>query len=131
MKPEVAAAIQQIRLQFPDSNVETREDGQGGAYVVVDPVDLGPLYTEGTRQTWIGFLISFQYPFADVYPHHVRRDLARVDSRPLGEGMGHAEFQGFGRLSVQISRRSNSRDSSLETAVSKLLKVIHWASTRS
>jgi len=130
VKREVADAIEQIRAQFPESALEVKADEQGGAYVLVDPVDLGDNYTEATRSTWMGFHISFQYPFADVYPHHVRRDLARSDGRPLGAGMSHSVFQGFGRESVQFSRRSNHRDSALETAVHKLLKVIEWASKR-
>lgn len=130
MKQEVEHAIEQIRAQFPPSTIDVKDDGQGGAYVVVESVDLGERYTEGTRVTWIGFLIPFQYPFADVYPHHIRPDLTRVDGRPLGEGMGQSRFEGFARDSIQISRRSNQRDSSLETALHKLLKVIQWAKTR-
>jgi len=130
VKREVEQAIEQIRLQFPASPVLVKEDEQGGAYVVVDSVDLGDKYTVSTRATWIGFLIPFQYPFADIYPHHVRPDLTRVDGQPLGEGMGLSRFEGFGRDSTQFSRRSNHRDSGLETALHKLLKVIQWAKTR-
>jgi hypothetical protein len=130
MKPEVTQAIEQLRLQFPDSAVEVKPDDQGGAYIIMDSVDLGTAYTEATQRTWIGFHLPFAYPFADIYPHHVRRDLARRDGRPLGEGMGFSRFEGFGRDSVQFSRRSNHRDAALETAVHKLLKVIAWAATR-
>lgn len=130
MKPEVQQAIKEVQAQFLDSAVEAKEDGQGGVYVLVDPVNLGPAYTNETRHTWLGFHVSFQYPFADVYPHHVRRDLARADGRPLSEGMAHSRYEGFGRDSVQISRRSNHRDTSLEKAVHKALKVIEWARTR-
>jgi len=130
MKKEVAEAVEQIRSHFPDSAVQVQEDTQGGAYVLVDPIDLGSLYTPETRKTWIGFSIGFQYPFADVYPHHVRRDLQRADGKPLWEGMGVARFEGFGRESIQFSRRSNHRDPTVETALHKLLKVIEWARTR-
>ena len=130
MKSEVVRAIEQLRAQFPESAVQVREDAHGGAHVVVDPVDLGNSYTEDTRLTWIGFHIAFTYPFSDVYPHHVRRDLSRRDGRPLGEGMGNSTFEGFGRESIQLSRRSNHRDGSVETAVHKLLKVITWASAK-
>jgi hypothetical protein len=127
LKPEVQRAIDQVKAQFVDSVVEVREDGQGGAYLKVDPIDLGESYTEATRHTWLGFHISFQYPFADVYPHHVRRDLARKDGQPLGAGMGHSRYEGFGLDSVQLSRRSNHREATLETAAHKALKVIQWA----
>jgi hypothetical protein len=130
MKPDVLQAVEEVRSQFSASTVEVKEDNQGGAYLLVDSVDLGSAYTKETRYTWLGFHISFQYPFADVYPHHVRRDLARADGRPLGDGMGHSRYEGFDRDSVQLSRRSNHRDADMETAVHKALKVVEWARTR-
>lgn len=130
MKPAVEEAIARLKAQYAESVFDVREDGQGGAHVLIDPVDLGEIYTEATQSSWISFHIPFQVPFADVYPHHVRRDLARRDGRPLGEGMSHAEAPVFGRPSVQLSRRSNHRDPNHETVLHKLLKVIQWASTR-
>jgi hypothetical protein len=130
VKPEVQQAVDEIKAQVTESSVSVREDGQGGAYLLVEPVDLGPTYTQETRRTWMGFHLPFQYPFADVYPHHVRRDLTRADARPLGEGMGHSRYEGFERDSVQLSRRSNHREAALEKAVHKMLKVIEWARSR-
>jgi hypothetical protein len=131
LKKEVEEAIAHIRRQFCESTLTVKEDGQGGAYLHLDPIDLGPVYTPETRRSWIGFHIPFQYPFADVYPHHVRADLQRVDGNSLGDAMSVTQYQGFGLDSVQISRRSNNRnDNPLETALIKLLKVIEWAATR-
>jgi hypothetical protein len=129
VKADVQRAIDQVKAQFPKGLIEVREDGQGGAYLKVDPVDLGQVYTENTRMSWLGFHISFQYPFADVYPHHVRRDLTRADGKPLSAGMGYTRYEGFGIDSVQLSRRSNHREASLETAAHKAMKVIEWART--
>jgi hypothetical protein len=129
LKPAVAAAIAALRAQYPACAVLVKEDAQGGAFVIVEHVDLGAIYTAATRTTWIGFHISFQYPFADVYPHHVRSDLARTDGRALGSGMQMTQVPGFERPSVQLSRRSSRRDATIETAVHKLLKVVAWAST--
>jgi hypothetical protein len=127
MKLEVTKAIEEIRRRFPDSTVEVRETGDGGAHVRVDSVDLGPTYTEATRRTWIAFKIGHDYPFSDVYPHHVRRDLARADGGAHGQGFGQACAEGWATDSVQLSRRSNHRDATLETALLKLLKVLDWA----
>jgi len=129
VKTKVVEAVEQICRHFSSATVTTKEDGQGGAYVLVDQVDLGDLYTEVTRSTWIGFHIAFQYPIADVYPHHVRPDLARVDKRGLGQGMGNAQFPGFDRPSVQFSRRTKEAVWGKQTALLKLLKVIEWART--
>lgn len=127
LTPSVAQGIEEIRRQYHMCTVLCKEDGQGGAYVVVDAVDLGDAYTPETRQSWIGFHVGFQYPFSDIYPHFVRFDLQRVDKRPFGTGMsGPMQFVGFGRDAVQLSRRSNHRDPTTETALLKLLKVLDW-----
>jgi hypothetical protein len=124
--PEVTEAIHEIKAAFPEAAIDVVDDGAGGAYVVVDTVDLGTVYTNGC--TWIGFQITFQYPYADVYPHFVRGDLARADGHPLGEATSPTTWRD--RPAVQVSRRSNSLDPSSQTALIKLLKVIQWLRTR-
>jgi Prokaryotic E2 family E len=122
----VARAVSQIRDAFPESHVEVHEDGQGGAWVMVDDIAVGDLYTHA--RSWVGFRITFQYPNADVYPHFVRSDLLRKDGRPLGDGIsgGHTFL---GRSALQISRRSNRLNPATDTAQLKLLKVLQWLST--
>jgi len=120
LKEEVAEAIAEIEATFHDSKVDVREEDQGGAFVVVDPVDPGAVYEQG--ETWIGFQITFQYPFADVYPHFVRGDLRRTDGAGLVEGMSPAQWEQ--RAAIQVSRRSNHLDPATDTAAIKLLKVL-------
>lgn len=123
MKPLIEQAIAEIKSAYPESQVTVREDGEGGAYVILEEVDLSPLYQP--PRTWVGFRITFQYPYADTYPHYVRGDLSRVDGRPLGQGTSsNTTFEG--RSAVQISRRSNRLDPRTETAVIKLHKVLTW-----
>jgi len=106
--------------------VTTREDGEGGAYVIVEEVDLGDPWQQPT--TWIGFRITFQYPYIDVYPHYVRGDLARADGQPLGDAMSPTTFEE--RPAIQASRRSNRWDPRLDTAAIKLQKVLLWLRNR-
>lgn len=123
MKPAVERAIAEIRTAYPDITVTVREDGEGGAYVIIEEVDPGLSYKD--RVTWIGFRITFQYPYSDTYPHYVRGDLARVDGGALGGGMSpNQTFEE--RPAVQISRRSNHLDPKTETAFIKLVKVLTW-----
>lgn len=126
LKAEVAEAIDEVRSSFPDAAVDAREDGEGGAFVLVDPVDPGPLYQH--RETWVGFHVTFQYPYADVYPHFVRGDLGRCDGGPLGEATAAGTFEG--RPAVQISRRSNHLNPDTDTAAIKLHKVLAWLRSR-
>jgi hypothetical protein len=127
MTPEVTEAIRQIRAAFPDNAVIDQDDGGGGAWVIVEAVDVGPIYTPSV--TWIGFRITLQYPYADCYPHYVRSDLVRKDGKPLGDAIsgGHT-FQG--RTAVQISRRSNKLNPETDTALIKLQKVLSWIRSR-
>lgn len=125
MTPEVAAAVDEIKAAFPNATVVVKEEGDA-VVVLLDPIDLGEPYAQS--ETWIGFRITFQYPYSDVYPHFVRGDLSRVDGAGLGEGMSVTTFDG--RPAVQISRRSNQLDPTTGTALIKLHKVLAWLRTR-
>lgn len=117
-------AIQEVRETFATSTVTTTADGAGGVWMVIDPVALGPMY--GQDGTWMAFLITFAYPDADVYPHFVRPDLRRRDGAALGVGFSVAAWGPAGEPAVQISRRSNRLDPTVDTAATKALKVLAW-----
>jgi hypothetical protein len=125
--PHVASAIDELKACFPDLDVIVEPDGSGGARVLIERVPLGGIYS--TPDTWFGAHIPVQIPYADVYPHFIRGDLARNDGKPLGEALsnGHAFMN---RSAVQASRRSNGRDPSIETAALKFLKVLEWIRSR-
>ena len=126
MLAKVEEAVQQIREAFPDNLVTAREDGSGGAQVMIDGIPLGPPYVAST--TWMAFAITCQYPYADVYPHFVRGDLQRGDGKPLGEGMSLTAY--LGQPAIQLSRRSNRLNPATDTALRKLEKVLFWLRTR-
>jgi hypothetical protein len=126
MTPPVSQAVDEIKKTFEGVTVVAREDGEGGAYVRIEPVDPGPPYA--LRETWIGFRITAQYPYADVYPLFVRPDLTRTDGAPLGEGLTPCTFDD--QPAVQVSRRSNHLDPSTDTAAIKVLKVLRWMASR-
>lgn len=122
MTPEVSSAIDEIRELFPEASVKTEEDGQGGAYVEVEPVDLGEKYKPAS--SWCGFHITFQYPRADVYPHFMSAGITRVDNSAFGQGVSGQQWRG--KPALQLSRRSNRLDPAIDTAATKLAKVITW-----
>lgn len=82
MKVEVSAAIEDLKRQFSASSLTVREDGQGGAYVVMEPVGLGAKFRPET--TWVGFQIPAQYPYADIYPVFIGGDVTRERCRIPG-----------------------------------------------
>ena len=120
--PIVEKAIEQIRASLSNCPLESVPDGSGGAFVTLNNVPLGQPWAQA--DTWISFQITFQYPYADVYPHFVRHDIKRADGRPLGTGLGQAQFRN--QPAVQISRRSNKLNPATDTAALKLLKVLQW-----
>lgn len=109
-------------MAYPQATTTIKEDGQGGAMVIVDPVPLGEPYAQ--TDTWVGFHITHLYPQADVYPHHVRRDLARSDGQGLGAATSTSTFAG--RDSIQLSRRGNRWNAERDTALLKLGRVMDW-----
>lgn len=134
MKEAIAKGIDELRDAFPDSSVSLVEDPEGGAYVLVDPVDIGAAFSP--RVTWIGFHITWPYPDADVYPLFIRSDITYVGQQPtpnqhpegalpvpLSRG---ATLPGFEKPATQISRRSNRRDPHSDSATRKLLRVIEF-----
>jgi Prokaryotic E2 family E len=126
LTPEVTRAFEEISTNFRASKQIIREDGEGGAYVILEDIPLGEPYEQS--ETWVGFRITFQYPYADVYPHFVRGDLRRIDGKPLGEAMSQTTFEG--RPAIQLSRRSNKLNPAVDTGTLKLLKVLEWLKSR-
>ena len=126
MTPEAEQAVEDLRACFADTEVDAVATGDGGATVTIARVDPGPAYVQ--RETWMRFDISYLYPHADIYPLFVRPDLARVDGQPHGEGISPGSFRGSPAL--QLSRRSNHRNSMIDTVALKVTKVLEWLRTR-
>ena len=123
MKQNVANAIEELKRAFPSSTVCSREDGSGGAYVIVEDVAIGDRYQPSS--TWVGGHITALYPYADIYPLFMGDNVRRVDgvafAAPVTLG---AQF--FDRSALQISRRNNHTHNYPQTAVAKFLKVLHF-----
>jgi hypothetical protein len=123
MKVEVSSGIEELKRQFGTSTFTVREDGQGGAYVVMEPVTLGPKYRP--EVTWVGFQIPAQYPYADIYPVFIGGNVVRTSGTPFAAPVtpGH-HFEG--RPAIQVSRRNSAAQSGLQKAGAKILKVLDF-----
>lgn len=128
ISPAVAGAVQEIQETFAESTVTVTGDGAGGAWVIIDPIPLTSTYTHDS--SWIAFLITFAYPEADVYPHFVRPDLKRTDGAALGEGFSPTTWGPARDAGIQLSRRSNRLNPAVDTAATKVLKVLKWLNER-
>ena len=118
---DVLRAIEELRASFPGHAVAVEEDAQGGAHVTVDDLEFGARLTP--QRGWVGFHLGFQYPAADVYPLYVPT-LARADGSALAGPFRAVTWRA--RASTQISRRSNNRRDEVDTATTKLAKVVEW-----
>src|SRR5258708_7043669 len=118
MTPGVEQGIAGIRRSFPEAEIHVEEDGSGGAYVTVSPVEIGEKFRPNT--TWIGGHLPAQLPYADVYPLFIGSDVTRVDGSAFSAPItaGHS-FRGRG--AIQISRRTNRLDPNSQTAAGKFL----------
>ena len=123
MKTEVSTSIEELKNQFKESKLTIREDGQGGAYVLLNPVSLSEKFFP--NNTWMGFQIPAQYPYADIYPVFIGSEIRRKDGLPLSGPItpGH-HFEG--RTALQVSRRNGSAQSGLQKAPWKILKVLDF-----
>jgi hypothetical protein len=123
LKVEVSTAIEELKHQFSASAFQVREDGQGGAYVLMESVTLGAKFRP--QETWVGFQIPAQYPYADIYPIFIGANVVRADGvafvAPLTPG--HS-FEG--RPAIQVSRRSAAAQGGSQKVLAKILKVLDF-----
>ena len=123
MKQNVANAIEELKRAFPSSDVCSQEDGEGGAYVIVEDVAIGCRYRPSS--TWLGGHITALYPYADIYPLFIADNVHRVDGvalkPPVTPGAQFLE-----RPALQISRRNNHTQHYPQMAVAKFIKVLHF-----
>ncbi len=123
MKQDVAKAIEELKRAFLSSKVSIQEDGDGGAYVIVEDVELGSRYKPPS--TWLGGHIPALYPYADIYPLFIADDVRRVDGVAFVPPVTHgAQF--LGRQAIQVSRRNNHTQHYPQTAVAKFVKVLRF-----
>ncbi|QGN54077.1 hypothetical protein [Novosphingobium sp. Gsoil 351] len=123
MNSDVSEAVVELRRAFPEAQVTANDDGEGGARVIVDPVDLGAHFSP--RQTWMGGHITALYPNADIYPLFIDAAVRRADGKGFETPVTHgASFDG--RPAIQVSRRNNQIQTCPQTAVAKFIKVLDF-----
>jgi len=138
MKAAVEAAIAELRAGLPDLTVRDLADPDGGAFVIVDDVDIGAGFSPSI--SWIGFQITWTYPDSDVYPHFIDPGVRYVGGgdAPVEHAEGNlptamsrgAKMPGFELPAIQVSQRSNRRNADTDTSLCKLLRIIEFLRTR-
>ena len=123
MKVEVTRCIEELKRQFTTAIFTIKEDGQGGAYVLMEPVALGPKFQP--PESWMGFQITAQYPYADIYPVFIGDAVRRSNGVPFAAPvtLGH-QFEG--RAAIQVSRRNSAAQNGQQNGVAKILKILSF-----
>lgn len=124
VRSEIAEALDEIRATFGASTVNAQALEGENIWVTVSDVFLGEQWTP-SRST-VSFTISFQYPYADCYPHYIDSSVKRTDGGQLPAGMQPAQQTPRGDTAVMISRRNNRVTEVPDTAAVKLVKVVNW-----
>lgn len=138
MTDHVQARLEELRTGMAGHDVRVQEDENGGAFVIVDGIEIGEQFAP--PRSWIGFHITWADEDADVYPHFIDPDVRYVGSGdapnqhpdgnlPTSMTRGH-EMPGFNIPAIQVSRRSNRRNSDTDSPLQKLLRVIEFLRTR-
>ncbi len=138
MKVVVEKALEDLRRGLPGTEISSQEDSDGGAYVLVKDLDIGSSFAP--TKSWISFHITFAYPDADVYPHFIDASVQYVGEQDtpnlfaagdLPKAMTrNAVASGFNLQAIQVSRKSETRDPTAYSALTKLLSVIEFLRTR-
>ena len=123
MNQEVVEAIEELKRAFPSSAITVAEDGQGGARVIIEQVELGARFVPDS--TWMGGHITSLYPHADIYPVFIGGEVQRGDGVPFQVPVTHgATF--MDRPAIQVSRMNNQMHLARQTALAKFLKIVHF-----
>src|SRR3954447_26170283 len=85
MVEHVEAKLEELRKGMVGHGVRVQEDGDGGAFVIVDDIEIGDHFAPS--RTWIGFPIVWADEDADVYPHYIDAGVGYV-----GAGAAPNEF---------------------------------------
>ena len=138
MKRDVETALEQMREGLPGHTIQTMEDSDGGAYVIVEGLDIGTCFEPSV--SWIGFHVTWSYPESDVYPHFIDPSVRYVGiaSAPVDHPDGRLPaamsrgqvMPGFDRSAIQVSRRSNRWKPASDTALHKLLRIMSFLESR-
>jgi hypothetical protein len=122
MTPTVAAALEGLKKAFPNASVTViREDGNGGAFVTVDGIELGSKFSP--MKTWFGAQLPSSLPYADIYPLFMGAGVRLADGTSLTGPLADLTWEG--RQAIQVSRRNN-RLVGGQSAVAKFVKVIDF-----
>jgi hypothetical protein len=117
---EVQAAIEALVDEFPGT--AATPDGNGGAFVSVPELRIGPSWTPSV--IILKLQLTYNYPDAAIYPFYAPQELQRTQGAWPGNMARGASFNG--ESLIQISLRANRWHPATDTAVGAVHQVGKW-----
>jgi Prokaryotic E2 family E len=117
---EVFAALADLEREF--GSVAVQPAGDGGAYTIVDGIEIGPRWQPSPIA--LDFLIPSNFPYTYIYPFYTESPLQRLDGGPWPSALQRVNWRG--REMTQISLRPNRWQPQHENASSLVYLVQHW-----
>ncbi len=127
MTDEQADALADVEATFHEYQVDHAETDDGGLWVVVHQVAIGP----GWNRELIDLAVKLQvtFPTTPPYPFYCEPGLGRTNGQVLSPTQATNIDTGDGVQRTQISLRINSQerfDTGDETLSSRFMAVIDW-----
>lgn len=126
IEPEVQQALAEVTANINEGVLLAWPDGEGGAFVVVDDLDLGERWAP--RQGWLGCRILNSYPDSELYPFYIRADARRVDGVDLSAPFNLGQSL-FGQPATTVSRQPNRPIKGPRSAAVRFINVVDFVRT--
>jgi Prokaryotic E2 family E len=123
---EQAIALQDVQATFPQHRVDYEETEDGGLWVVVREVTIGPAWNREVIDVSVKLQVTF--PSTLPYPFYCEPGLARTDGQSFPPVQPDVDIGG-GIRRTQISLRIVSQqrfDTENETVGARFVAVIAW-----
>lgn len=119
LNPEIAEAVEEILAHF-GHRASREPDGQGGALVTVEDVDLPASWARQTAP--LRFMVPYNFPATPPYPFYLPKDVQ--PPTPWHQAMQPIEWRG--EQMIQVSLRNNNWDPARDRVLGCILQVGDW-----
>lgn len=116
---DVSDGVHDLEKSFP-GQVSSDPDGQGGAYITISEVKLGPHWSLSAAP--LSFHLPYNYPAAPPYPFYLPGHVTHTDPWPAALQQASWREQDV----LQVSLRHDNWNPSHDTAVGTVLQVRNW-----
>jgi hypothetical protein len=120
----VSLGLEQLEEVF-SGRVRHEPDGEGGAFVVVDGIELGERWSATVAA--LAFHLAYNYPASSIYPYYLQPDIVPADGG-FPQALQRVDWRGSPM--VQVSLRQENWDPRRDNAVGAVMQTQDWLRSR-